>query len=179
MKKIGLILISIGFLGGAYFSVLDAKVVKWVWYGVPILVGVAGIILVRWALRGAALKESRVSGNISRIENSIHNLVDQLGKLNTEKESIHTYDVAGKLDELLLDDLNTFAESRETIGHVYGLQTYADIMSHFAGGERYVHRVWSASIDGYVNEVYEYLDRALEQFTIVKQHLEEARERSA
>lgn len=175
MKRIGFLLIAAGFLGGAYLAVLDTKDVKWEWFAVPIAVGVIGIVLVRTAIRGKALKEGRISHNISLIEKSVGNLVNLLSELNREKEALNTYDVAQKLDDLLLDDLNAFVESRESIVHVYGLQAYADIMSHFAGGERYLHRVWSASIDGYVNEVNEYLDRALEQFTMVQQRMTEAR----
>ena len=37
--------------------------------------------------------------------------------------------------------------------HVFGMQNYADVMSNFAAGERYINRVWSASTDGYVDEV--------------------------
>jgi hypothetical protein len=48
--------------------------------------------------------------------------------------------------------------------HVFGLQSYADVMSAFAAEERYINRVWSASTDGYVDEVRNYLNRATEQF---------------
>jgi hypothetical protein len=48
--------------------------------------------------------------------------------------------------------------------HLFGLQTYADIMSNFATGERYINRVWSASADGYKSEADSYLSRAAEQF---------------
>lgn len=48
--------------------------------------------------------------------------------------------------------------------HVFGLQSNADVMSAFAAGERYINRVWSASTDGYVDEVRNYLNRATEQF---------------
>ncbi len=44
------------------------------------------------------------------------------------------------------------------------LQGYADVMSAFAAGERYINRVWFASTDGYVDEVRGYLDRATQQF---------------
>jgi hypothetical protein len=37
-------------------------------------------------------------------------------------------------------------------------------MSCFAAGERYLNRVWSASADGYVDEVNAYLDKAQAQF---------------
>ena len=48
--------------------------------------------------------------------------------------------------------------------HIFGLQSYADVMSAFAAGERYINKVWSASTDGYVDEVHNYLDRATQQF---------------
>ena len=66
--------------------------------------------------------------------------------------------VQHRIDELFPGDLNKFVEARETIPHVYRLQAYADVMSHFAAGERYLNRVWSASADGYVDEVRTYLE---------------------
>jgi hypothetical protein len=65
---------------------------------------------------------------------------------------------------LFRHDLNEFAEARETMIHVFGMQQFADVMSAFAAGERYINRVWSASTDGYVDEVQKYIKRAREQF---------------
>jgi hypothetical protein len=65
---------------------------------------------------------------------------------------------------LLREDLNDFANARESMKHIFGLQNYADVMSAFAAGERYINRVWSASTDGYVDEVRSYLERATQQF---------------
>ena len=36
--------------------------------------------------------------------------------------------------------------------------------THFAAAERYLNRVWSASADGYIDEVNEYLQKAGDQF---------------
>ena len=55
--------------------------------------------------------------------------------------------------------------------HLFGLQTYADIMSDFATGERYINRVWSASADGYDNEADLYLRKAAVQFDAAKDKL--------
>lgn len=52
--------------------------------------------------------------------------------------------------------------------YIFGLQNYADVMSAFAAGERYINRVWSASTDGYVDEVCAYLERATQQFREVR-----------
>ena len=58
--------------------------------------------------------------------------------------------------------------------HLYGLQVYADIMSNFATGERYINRVWSASADGYENEAATYLEKAAGQFAEAQTQLSSA-----
>ena len=60
--------------------------------------------------------------------------------------------------------IGSHADARESMQHAFGIQAYADIMSAFAAGERYLNRVWSASADGYVDEVNAYLHKASEQF---------------
>jgi hypothetical protein len=102
-------------------------------------------------------------------------LVANVSYLCDEKETIDTYDMHKKLDELLIDDLNAFVEARETIAHIYGLQVYAEIMNHFAAGERYLNRVWTASADGYIDEVNEYIEKARKQFDTAKKIVDELR----
>ncbi len=58
--------------------------------------------------------------------------------------------------------------------HLFGLQAYADIMSSFAAGERYINRVWSASADGYDEEAATYLQKAERQFADAQRQLQEA-----
>jgi hypothetical protein len=47
------------------------------------------------------------------------------------------------------------------------------VMSAFAAGERYINRVWSASTDGYIDEVRSYLERATQQFGEARSLFEE------
>ena len=54
--------------------------------------------------------------------------------------------------------------SSESIAIAFGLPLYASVMSHFAAGERYLNRVWSCSVDGYIDEAHAYISRAREQF---------------
>jgi hypothetical protein len=68
------------------------------------------------------------------------------------------------IDQTLRTDLRRFADARESMVHLFGLQVYADIMSSFAAGERYINRVWSASADGYDGEAAKYLEKAATQF---------------
>ena len=37
-------------------------------------------------------------------------------------------------------------------------------MNYFATAERYLNRVWSASTDGYIDEIMEYMERSEQEF---------------
>jgi len=58
-----------------------------------------------------------------------------------------------RIDEELMPDIHDFVEARESMIPHLGMQSYANIMSPFANGERLLNRAWSASADGYVDEV--------------------------
>jgi hypothetical protein len=154
---------------GAYLTALDAKEVNWLLFVPSLLIGFVGVALVHHGKRQAAQDETKVTQNMSLIVKSLYNLVTNVSYLCDEKENIDTYDMHKKLDELLIDDLNDFVEARETIAHLYGLQVYAEVMNHFAAGERYLNRVWAASADGYIDEVNDYIEKAREQFVTAKQ----------
>jgi hypothetical protein len=178
-NRIGLFLITLSFLTAAYVSVLDSALVDWQLFLPAILLGVVGIGFVQLAKRKRAGETDRIASNLSVIEESLQNLVRLVSDLDARKTEIHTYDMRHQIDELLLDDLDRFVNSRESITHAYGLQAYADVMSHFAGGERYLNRVWSASSDGYIDEVSAYLTKAHEQFEIALGRVIELRDGAA
>lgn len=162
--KSGYILIVLGFIGATLVAVQHHLEVNWTWFVPVFAIAVVGVVMVRRANKAAVEHADTIKSNIEDIDRSIKAIVENVSILNRDKETIHTYDMRHKIDELLLDDLNTFADARETIGTKYGLHNYADIMGHFAAGERYLNRVWSCSADGYIDEVKEYIDRAEEQF---------------
>ncbi|MCB0303895.1 MAG: hypothetical protein KDI38_08950 [Calditrichaeota bacterium] len=164
MTKIGYILIAVGFLYGAYLTSLDPQLVQWGRFLPTLLMGFVGVALVRMGTKQESQAEHKIAENIGAIEKSIANIVAKTTQLDADKNKIHTYDMRHKVDKMLIDDLNAFVDARETIGHVYGLQAYADVMSHYAAGERYLNRVWSASADGYIDEVNEYIAKAADQF---------------
>jgi hypothetical protein len=158
-----------GFLAAALVSVQNETEINWKNYIPTALASVIGVAIVRTGTKQAAEHVDTITSHIDDIDRSIDSLVENVTRLNREKETIHTYDMRYKIDELLLDDLDTFAEARETLNVKFGITHYTDIMSHFATGERYLNRVWSCSADGYVDEVNEYLGRAEEQFREVQQ----------
>ena len=164
IKIFALILIMGSFLAGAFISVLDPVQVNWSWFVPVLLVGLTGLYLFRKAQHGAARSSELLSGNMQTLETSLQNILGNLEQLSAGSNELPVYEARFEIDRLLREDLNNFANARESMQHVFGLQNYADVMSAFAAGERYINRVWSASTDGYVDEVRNYLSRATEQF---------------
>jgi hypothetical protein len=131
----------------------------------PVLAaGAVGLWLHRTAHQAAARAGDKVSGNMETLGRSLDAIVANLRELRDRRDRLPVYEARFEIDRLFRDDLNDFAEARETMHHVFGMQGYADVMSAFAAGERYINRVWSASTDGYEDEVRAYIDRATGQF---------------
>jgi len=163
-KTFALLIIMVTFLAGAFIAVLDPIQINWNWF-VPVLaLGLAGLFVYRKAHHSEARASHRLSGNLQILETSLTNILGNLETLNADSSELPVYEARFEIDRLLREDLNNFANARESMKHIFGLQNYADVMSAFAAGERYINRVWSASTDGYVDEVRNYLERATQQF---------------
>ncbi|UCE48618.1 MAG: hypothetical protein JSW47_00410 [Phycisphaerales bacterium] len=176
MKILGFLMVTVGFIVAALAAVLARDEVNWLLYVPAFAAGAAGVAAIRIENVRHSKTEHHVVARIETVESSLERISANINKLNGEKHSINTYDVRHRIDELFVDDLGKFADARESIVHRYGLAAYGEIMSSFAAGERYLNRVWSASADGYIDEVNAYLDRAKEQFTQSHQKVRQLRE---
>ena len=164
IKHISLVMIMLAFLAGAFIAVLDPVNVNWTWMGSTLAFGAIGLVLYRKAHHSEARAGHRLSGNMQILESSLDKVAANLQDLCARKSELPVYDARFEIDRLFREDLNNFANARETMIHVFGMQKYADVMSAFAAGERYINRVWSASTDGYEDEVSLYLQKASTQF---------------
>lgn len=173
MKKIGFFLLIAGFLGGAFATSLDVELVNWTLFVVAALLAVAGVVMVKRHDSSLAQSDSVLEGNRTELRESIDNVVRDLQAL-TAGGSKDGAALREQIDLKLREDLRRFADARESMVHLYGLQVYADIMSSFAAGERYINRVWSASVDGYDSEADTYLDKAVKQFADAQTQLSQA-----
>jgi hypothetical protein len=170
MKTIALIMVIVSFLAGAFITVLDPRDVNWAWL-VPILAfGTVGLWLARKAANQEATEGTKLAGNIDQLGTNLANIHSRLKLLCENKDQLPTYEARYEIDRLFREDLMDFAEARKSMIHVFGMQNYADVMSNFAAGERYINRIWSASTDGYVDEVNLYLDKSLAQFSEALEH---------
>ena len=164
MKLLGFLMVTVGFILAALATVVDENTIKLLWYIPALAVGAIGAIVIRIDNARYSKTEHHVTSNIEIIYSSLERIVANINQLNTDKHTIDTYDIRYRIDELFIDDLNNFVEARQSIVHAHGLNAYAEVMSDFAAGERYLNRVWSASADGYIDEVNIYLEKAQTQF---------------
>ncbi len=163
MKNIAYMLLVAGFLYGSYVAALDDKIVDWRLFAIAAVIAIAGVIIAKRTSAAEARSGSVLENNRNELNESIANIVRDLDAVTRgdipKREALRNW-----IDKTLRDDLRRFAEARESMVHLYGLQTYADIMSEFAAGERYVNRVWSAAADDYDEEAEKYMYRARDQF---------------
>ena len=175
MKKAGYMMIIIAFMGGALMTSLDPRSLPWSGF-IPLLVfGFGGLWLVKREHHSAARSDHKLGDDIAEMSLRLERIVDNLESLAAKKNELPTYEARFEIDRLFREDLDAFAEIRESMQHKFGLRQYADIMSAFAAGERYINRVWTASTDGYVDEVIMYLDKAAAQLHEAKEKFNAAK----
>lgn len=164
MKLLGFLMVTAGFIAASLASVVDGDAVRWLWYIPALAVGIVGAAAIRIDITRHSKTEHHVTAKVETVYTSLERIAANINKLDAEKKSINTYDMRFRIDELFAEDLDIFVDARESIAHRHGLAAYGEIMSSFAAGERYLNRVWSASADGYIDEVNTYIEKAREQF---------------
>jgi hypothetical protein len=171
-------MVAVGFLGGAFATSLDVENVNWTLFIASSAAAAIGLIIYKRQVHAMARSETVLEVNRTVLRESIANIVAVLNEINEDGMTRGAV-LRDRIDLKLREDLRQFADARESMVHLFGLQTYADIMSNFAAGERYINRVWSASADGYDSEAEAYLKRAAGQFDEAKQQLLKAAENIA
>lgn len=178
-RVIGHVLLWLGFLAGAFVAVRSVEViaapwstVSWPAYGVAILVATAGVVVLRATKTAVGVASAEEARAIDQLEAILARLQSTVERWSSQSDEINVYKFHSMIDETLVEDLGQFADLRETLIPEFGLDHYARIMTEFALAERTLNRVWSASADGYVDEVRTCLSRA-------ESHLAGARERLA
>ena len=175
MRPSGHVLLWIGFLSAAFWSVYrlehpDNKwsTIPWTYYGASMVVGIAGIVLLRLADRRVHADHEQTEAEFSVIQQSLTALAETVFRLSNV-DPLDPGEVLRCIDNECAPKFAEFADARQALIKRFGLQEYADVMTEFAAAERYVNRSWSAAADGYVDEVSVSLDRA-------NQHLQNAQQ---
>jgi len=164
MKNIGYGLISLSFVVTSLLSVLDRLQVNWTYFIITLIVGAIGILLVRKGTVEETMHEDVLAGNMKTIEESLTQILADVRDIRDAVDESNPQKTHDEIDAKLLGNMTLFVDARKTIGHLHGLTAYADVMNYYATRERYINRVWSASTDGYIDEVVDYMGRSEEQF---------------
>ena len=179
MKTIAYLIVVLAFLGAAFLASLHPTMMDWPTFLPVIAAGVIGVVLIKRTEHAEARSGEKLARNRVVLETSLENIVTNLKAIDGRKDKVPTYDMRFEIDKLLRADLTNFADARDSMKHLFGLQAYADIMSSFAAGERYINRVWSASTDGYVDEVLAYVEKSLSQFEHAREEFRTAATKAA
>jgi len=177
MNRFGYLLLVGGFLLGAYATALDIDSVDWALFAPGVVLAVLGVAMTKRYAQSQARSEHVLTANKAELRSSLDNIVVKLDRLTAERARLSCNELLHRIDHDLREDLRRFADARESMVHLYGIQVYADVMGDFASGERHVNRVWSAAADGYGDEATDYLARAGAEFRHAREGLEAARSR--
>lgn len=158
--RIAYLIVAVGFIAAAFYASLDPEVVNWSIFLPAIVVGFVGVVMLKRAQSAEARDETRLAAGRETLRRSLDRLLLDLQDLSHRAESLPVEELPGEIDRLLRTDLAAFVEARQTMVQTIGLQGYAQVMSAFAAGERYINRVWSSATDGYRDEALDYLKRA-------------------
>ncbi len=172
MVIIGYLLFVVSFLAGALVAVQDKTQVNWWYFGGCVAVGALGVVLIRLAHRDRHHSDEALAGNFQSVREAIEKIVANMKTLGAEVLTLSPYEVHERIDDLFARDIETFVEARKSIARKYSLQVYSEVMNHFAAAERYLNRVWSASVDGYIDEVRDYTQKASDQFEETRRIIE-------
>ena len=153
MRLLGHILMWAGVLLASFFSVAEIASISWEVYVGSLVVGLVGVALLRKTAATALHQEHRISEDLATMRAALSNVVRVLEELVEEGEMIDVYGVKDRIDGDMAENMANFADARESMIPAFGLTAYAEVMTRFAGGERLVNRAWSASADGYLDEV--------------------------
>ncbi|MFN3192545.1 MAG: hypothetical protein ACE361_18680 [Aureliella sp.] len=156
----GQLLLWLGFLGGSLASVLRLEnteapwqTIPWLFYGTALVIGIIGVLILRADKASKSAEDSASETGLNAVTQHLANATNAVAKLHADLEEMTCEEVLEYIDGECVPHFAEFADGRATIANRFGNTAYAEVMTEFASGERYVNRAWSAAADGYVDEV--------------------------
>jgi hypothetical protein len=181
IRLIGHVLLWLGFLVGAFVAVRSVEVegapwstISWPAYGMAMFVATAGVVVLRSTKTAAGVASAEEAHAIDELDTILARLQSTLEGWSQQSDELDVYAVHGMIDESLAEDFGRFADLREAMIPEFGLDHYARIMTEFALAERTVNRTWSASADGYIDEVRDCLSGAVVHLRAARKRLRDA-----
>ena len=157
---LGQVVLWAGFLSAALASIARLEIkddewntIPWIWYGISMLVGIVGIVLLRVDRAAKKTASAASATGIESVQTTLKQSAESIAHLDQKLDDMTCEEVLEYIDNECVPSLNEFADNHEVIKNGYGTKVFAAVMTEFASGERYVNRAWSAAADAYVDEV--------------------------
>lgn len=171
-QMLGQVLLWLGFLSGALATVWRAEIesddpaevwntIPWAWYTVSAAVCAAGAVTLRIVRSSARGSTEKSVAELAQLKASLARVITNMETIQNHLQESSPSQITAQIDDTLAEDLRIFGDGRECIVAEHGLQTFAEVMSKFAAGERAINRTWSAAADGYLDEAATCLERAM------------------
>lgn len=179
MRALGFGLFVVGLTVASWYSAYvpegegAARIGNWasavgLQFGVGFAVMLFGVALARFATKRedpAQESEGASSGDAASAMKQIATIAAQIDALVTEEltaqqVAVDAEQLAGRIDYILNEDVPVFLDARPKIIDRYGLETFAELIGHFAVMERATARAWSAITDQAYDEVPPSLEKA-------------------
>lgn len=137
-------------------------------FGLGFAAMLAGVAMARFGGKRedpAQEAEGAASGDAAGAMKQVEHIAAQIDalvaeELTVEKVAGQSDRLAATIDHLLNEDVPVFLDARPKIIDRYGLETFAELIGHFAVMERATARAWSALTDHAWQEVPPSLEKA-------------------
>jgi hypothetical protein len=156
----GQLFLWLGFLGGSFAAVLRKEIpeapwqtIPWMMYGCSVLVGGIGVVMLRREKAGQNEVDGDSDAGFTAVKEKLKDAAEAVANLKQNLVEMTCEEVLDYIDENCVPPCAEFADGRLAISQHHGNAKYAEVMTEFASGERYINRAWSAAADGYVDEV--------------------------
>ena len=147
MGAVAWILFVSGTLMAALFG---AKVPPdWTWFGVGVVLAIAGAVLLRKQIAAKAGSGSTEEGGIRDLDGlqaGIQGIANGAQGLASVEDPDALKD---GVEDLLLERLVPVVEARMMLASSHGIEAYAKVYTPLASAERCLNRAWSALVDGH------------------------------
>jgi len=169
MKVLAIFLIVISVILSSLSALQSVEKVAWIYFIPSLGMGVLGLIIIKLRFKKDKKEAVLNTSNFNNIKVSLTNIINNLDTLKINENNLNSLN--SDLDRLFLEDISKFIEARYLIKYKYGVLSFSNIMSHFAAAERLLNRAWSASVDGYINEVIGSIEASKSEFKLCLESL--------
>ncbi|MFT5049810.1 MAG: hypothetical protein ACI8QZ_001203 [Chlamydiales bacterium] len=173
-KILGTTALFAGFLAGTYVVVAQATAINWQHYSACGGLMLAGLIATSIARKGEGTDHEKHEQDVGILKASLEQLTAHVRSYIGIERDEDLLELHKRIDAELSEEFGKFVDARESMIPRFGINTYTEVMSAFATGERLINRCWSASADGYVDEVRLCLGTALAELESADRLLEAA-----